>query len=667
LLAWIACCVAGGLAAGLVALGLLEALNLLTVEYWDPLTASYVWAYLVAGALVALTIGTLGIRARGGTAARASLLRISAVTLAVLYAPLVYDRVYDSLRYRSGSTLVGIAAASAVVGVYALWVAVLRRVARGGAVVAPPLIAALTVAVAIVLDRNVFGSTFKPVAIASNTALVLVALAAATATRATRPVRIATAVGLLFIGLVGGVALAKRSPPPQLPVSSAGPANRKPDVVLVVIDALRADVFDAVVRDTEEGRAFRRALGGAVWFKQAIAVAPWTLPAIGSIMTGRYPAEHGMDRDPASPSGLLWLLPLADSVPTLAERLQRAGYVTEAIGTNHILNARLTRIDRGFMRYEILQDDVWRFPVFSLTDSLGLFSGESAYKDAGSVRRRLRGRLKDLGHSERPLFMWIHLMETHAPLQPHDGLSRDSAGVGLAELDHLYRDAARYALVEVTRMVEVLKEQGRWSNTLLVVTSDHGEMFPSDGQHASVLYPDGTPRAYGHGHALYDTLLRIPLVIRPPGGLPADRDVMALANQVDLHATLCGLLGLEPPHTDSVSLAGWLTTGVAVDPPPQRAATIAGAPAYGPDQHMLRTTGEKLIQYPGGEHPPEFYNLDSDPGEKRNIAEKQADRVAQSMSQLSERWSALSVHSGSRHEPVDSATRERLRALGYTQ
>ncbi|HVN85514.1 MAG TPA: sulfatase-like hydrolase/transferase [Candidatus Binatia bacterium] len=490
-------------------------------------------------------------------------------------------------------------------------------------------------------------SPLAPAALARDAALLLSAATIAAATRASRRVRLQLALGVIAITSVAWIAYITHA-------TSTEPAD-KPDLVLVIIDTLRDDVFRAVVHETEEGRRFAAAVPGAAWFSHTIATAPWTLPAVGSIMTGLHPAGHGLQRYPGAEISDS-VSPLVDSARTLAEELTTQGYRTEAILANVFLLPS-TGLGRGFDCYDLLDGGRWKLPLVAWLQWLKVTPNSPVLLRAQDVRVQFANRLGALAGNAQPLFFWLHLMEPHEPLQPQVGLSPDPVGERLPPLERLYRDNVRHALDEVAQMIQLINEHGRWARTVFILTADHGEMFPSDDRQTSV--------RYGHGHALYEELIHVPLVIHPAGGLPTDRAIDALNSHVDLFDTVAELLRLPRAGHAGNSLAPWLSASAAPSGPAPLASVIAGSVASGPDQRTLRTDRFKVIEFPNGEQPDELYDLAADPGERQNLAGSRPDVLAQSLESLRGEWAARSgVATASRHA-IDPATSERLKALGY--
>ncbi len=644
-----------GALAGMGTLAIDELLAFLTLGYWLPLAWRHGAAYGALGAMIAAVVELAAMAFRRPAIGRWTVFALAATGI---YALAIVERVHLAIAHRSALTAVA-AATLAALG-YGLWIMFLRWIASSSAGTLAVFSGALAAAAGLALNRNLVNYPLEPAALIADAAVLVGSLVIVCVARLAGARRAFALVTVGGIAVVIAVLLDRSATPP---VSQN--TDRPPNLIMVVIDTLRQDVFQAVVDSTAEGQVFRQATGGTAWFSRAIAVSPWTVPSIGTIMTGLYPQEHGFDtsstRDPSRP-----LKPLAESVPTLASNLKRLGYLTEAIGTNPLLQP-VSGIARGFERYEILSGPTVKLPALTVLSRLGLLRN-IYYQPAGSVRHRLRQRLGRIAADGRPVFLWLHLLDPHAPLQAHPGLPPDPAAPDLTGPERLYRDEVRYALAELSRMFDLLRSHGLWDNTALIVVSDHGEMFPSDGHDNGVKTLAGKrPKLYGHGHALYGELVRVPLLIRPPGGLPENRHLDLLTSHADLYDTAIDLLGIDLPRTgrDRVSLAPWLTRDLPETPPRSRALALIGANQHGPEQRALRTPTLKLIDYPKGQRPTELYLLPTDPGERRNLAGKRARKLAHFQRRLAHRWSRLREPPETLPTELDSETLKRLRALGY--
>ncbi len=303
--------------------------------------------------------------------------------------------------------------------------------------------------------------------------------------------------------------------------ASPDPRETRPDVVLIVVDALRADHlgFHGYARDTSP--ALDRLASESAVFEAHISHSGQTVPATLSLMMSQLPAEHGFvvvdfgENPPYYP----------DSYHFLQEVFREAGFETAGFVANPHLDER-TGFEIGFEHY---QND-W-------TDAATLNGRAIAW--IGSQER------------SRPYFLYLHYIDVHSPYVPHPGYEDRFDHPGgelvyangepestpspedLATTQALYDAGIRYVDDQIGRLVEWLRDEGRLDRTILVVTSDHGDAFYEHGH-------------LGHGTTLYGELLRIPLLIRyPPAVEPGRR--RHLSAQIDVAPTLLRLTGIPLP------------------------------------------------------------------------------------------------------------------------
>ena len=626
-----------GIAAGATAFALDEMLAVLTLQHWLPVNRSHVAIYLGTGAVFALAIWFVAALVKKSL----GLWPFFCGTLATLYLVPVCERVVYSLSGWKGT----LGAVLVAVG-YGVWIAVLGRcLGRKGRATAP-LLVAVCAAWILAVNRNLVSSPLERPALIGDLAIFVLTIAVALTMRRFGNRRVLSGLGSLGVLAVGAVLWNGRAPRP--------PASfdfDRPHLLMLSIDTLRQDVFRSVLENTEEGRAFRDAMAGSAFFSNAAAAAPWTVPSVASIMTGLYPQEHGL----VLRGGTMTRMPAA--IPTLATHLLDAGYHNEAIVTNPILIPE-SDIFRGFDWYSVLSGSTSKLPLLTCFVSAGWLENE-IYLDASSVRSKLAQRMGDLIDSNGPVFLWLHLMDPHGPWHAHPELPPDPATSGMREIDRIYREETRHTLLELTKMIELLDRYGLWSNAMVVVVSDHGEMFRSDDRIG--LLPNGPA---DHGHALYNELVRVPLILRPPAGLGQSRDLDVLASHVDIRDTVADVLELPIPRFPGrFSLAPYLKAAPEV--PDARGWVLLGGLERGPPQQAVRTPRFKFIHFPNGEKSNELYDLEDDPEERRDLASSNARVAGELLELLRAQWSLLATAPESGAVDIDEETRKRLKALGY--
>ncbi len=424
----------------------------------------------------------------------------------------------------------------------------------------------------------------------------------------------------------------------------------RPDIVLVVVDALRADhlslyghqratspTLDTLAR---ESRVWNRAIGHAAW----------TLPAIASILTGRFPLEHQATRDP---NDILRFNRLDADMPTLGTQLRARGYRTAAWVNNAYLAPEF-ELDRGFDRYDYVGS--------------GDLEGRDGYET-------VRAALDWLAADEQPGFAFLHIMEPHYPYLPPAHLRRRFTGPGEPPVDllffssvdlatdarwrkrfepeqedwirRLYDEEVLAADEAIGQLVAGLQAQGRWDRTVLAVTADHGEEFWDHG-------------AFEHGHALYGELIRVPLLLRAPGVEAIRSD--DLVQHVDLFHTLVELAGAAVPEgSHGRSLLG------ASPPEAASAAVLSEDCLYGPPRAALthgdlrlilnlRTRVANVFQLDGGAQ-----------GDALIASSEEAQRLAPALLDMMKQLRGdLDVHVPPRRTaPLTDENMQMLRALGY--
>ncbi|HEY2942485.1 MAG TPA: tetratricopeptide repeat protein [Vicinamibacteria bacterium] len=395
-------------------------------------------------------------------------------------------------------------------------------------------------------------------------------------------------------------------------VAAAPPAN----LLLVTIDTLRADHLHAYGYAIDTPATDTLARTGMV-VEDATVQVPETLPSHASLLTGRYPYEHRI-RDNFSP-------PFDPSTPTLATLLRARGYDTAAFIGSVVLTGS-SGLDHGFALY----DD-----VFSAATSSGVQVEERRAEDVVSSAL---GWLKKT--RPRPFFAWVHLYDPHAPYEPPEPYRKRYAG-------RPYDGEVAYADAQLGRLLDFLAGQDLQRRTLVVVTSDHGEGLGDHGEEEHMMF-------------LYDSTLRVPLLLSWPGVLPAGARVKGQFRSVDLLPTVLDLLGIASPPVSGASRAASLRAGAPLPESESYAESLYGSIHFGyAPLRALRSEGWKYVDAPRSE----LYELKTDPGEGRNlrderhpIAERMRERLRRRDTAPAPRAAAL---------PADAGTIERMAALGY--
>ena len=406
-------------------------------------------------------------------------------------------------------------------------------------------------------------------------------------------------------------------PAPPLPTAR--------NLVIVTIDTLRADRLGCYgSRDVATPNLDRIAASGAMAPEAAVHV-PLTRPSHVCLFTGLYPADSGI-RDNVSSS-------LPAGIPTLAQILKAQGFRTAAFVSSIVLSAQ-SGLERGFDAYGDAFDaggDDARF-LNTIQKRGDVTTGEAV----AWLRARPQGRM----------FLWLHLYDPHDPYEPPEPYASRYAG-------RPYDGEVAFADELVGRLDEELQRLGLRSDTLLVVTSDHGEGL---GEH----------RENVHGFFVYQSTLRVPFIARGPG-IPPGARLGVTARTVDVFPTALDMLGV--PRPPGLKLRGRSLAGALRGKErPVEAASYAEALLpllhYGwSDLRSLREGRWKYIEAPR----PELYDLEQDPGETKDRATAEPARAEALRSalarQIEEERKATPAPPGAAGVPPDLL--EKLGALGY--
>jgi arylsulfatase A-like enzyme len=428
------------------------------------------------------------------------------------------------------------------------------------------------------------------------------------------------------------------------------PRAGAPNILLISIDSLRADHLHSYgyARQTSPNIDALAADGAA--FETVISPTSWTLPAHMTLMTSLAPEEHGVITN---------RLRLGANVDTLPMRLQRAGYTTAGFVSATYLDG-IYGFSRGFDEY----DDYTLLRVAGEKSRAAVTSRQVAHRAIDFLQQRAAAR------DARPFFLFLHFFDVHYNYNPPQPFARmfdrgyagpatgdiDSIRRGMAsrDLNHdvaLYDGEIAWVDANIGSILATLRRLGIDDNTIVAITSDHGEEFLEHGQAA-------------HYKTLYDEVLRVPLVIRYPGHVIAGRKVEGQVRLMDVAPTLLMLAGIPVAKprggTQARSLACLLTS---LGP---RSAPVL--PAFGDlrgEVASVRTGGAKLIRNLRT-HREEFYDLASDPGERTNLdALEQTQR--DQLRVILDRWRSATTKSSNSQADLDDEEKATLRSLGYMQ
>ncbi len=438
-------------------------------------------------------------------------------------------------------------------------------------------------------------------------------------------------------GLVLGGWAIWRGTRPGVTVPHPIPRHHRP-VVLVTLDTTRADHLGAYGYEGAATPNLDRLAAEGVLFENAFSVAPITLVAHTSILSGLEPPAHGVRNN-----GIHYV---PDSVDTLAERLGRAGYATGAFVSAAVLEKRYN-LTQGF---DVYDDD--------LSAGRERHPRMVADRPANATIDDALAWLDKLP-ADQPFFLWVHLYDPHAPYSPPPPWRDEFQG-------RLYDGEIAFLDSQLPRVLGHPRIAG---NAVVSVIGDHGESL---GEHGEMT----------HALLAYDATLHVPWILRVPGG-PAGLRCAQTVGQIDLVPTVLDLLGLldrsELRRAGSAAGAGPLA-GVSLVPllegrpgggvPPERelySETFLPYYTYGWARlRVLRKGRMKWVEAPT----PELYDTVRDPHELANLAGQEPGLAHDLGRDLTARVAALGDGDdgvGARESvlAIDSEARERLRSLGY--
>jgi len=415
-----------------------------------------------------------------------------------------------------------------------------------------------------------------------------------------------------------------------LPQSAPG----TPNILLIIVDTLRADHLSVYGYERATSPALDALAQEGVLFENAYAASSWTLPSHASIFTGHHPSVHRADGD----------RPLDNRLPTIGTELQKLGYRTGVFSANYYIFSRLNGFARGFHHFT----DHYQSIGNVVTNTLyGRAIEYYALHRMGGLEHKL-GRiaapqltenfLRWIGQDqEKPYFAVLNYYDAHAPyippqpyrrmfsaqFEPGGKINTDWGMVDIyldlspeqvqGEID-AYDGAIAYVDDSIAQLLANLKKQGALDNTIVVVTSDHGESF---GEHG----------LFEHHNSLYPEVIHVPLLMVWPGHIPAGLRVPIPVSNQDLAATFLDLLGYgEQKIFPGVSLAqAWSASEEPVQWPYPIAevdqATWLPArhlPYYGAMKSVITPEWQYIAHETLGE---ELYHRLADPHETINLAQ----------------------------------------------
>jgi arylsulfatase A-like enzyme/Flp pilus assembly protein TadD len=413
--------------------------------------------------------------------------------------------------------------------------------------------------------------------------------------------------------------------------------STRPSVILITIDTLRADHVGCYGAQMVKTPTLDALAHDGVVFERALSQVPLTWPSHAVILTGTYPFQNGVQDFTGQP--------LAEQFRTVSQAFLQAGYATGAVVSAFVLD-RSWGLARGFDFY----DDAFAAETFEK-------------KDAGLVDRRAG---ESVAHAiawlkktpRRPFFLWLHLYDPHSPYDPPEPYRTEYRS-------HLYDGEIAYADHELGNLMSWLKQSHLYDSSLIVALSDHGESLGEHGEDE-------------HGFFVYNATVHVPLIVKPPAGsgIAAGRHGEPVETTA-VGPTLLQLAGVKDSgdkiYAQFQTHALFGTKSGMTPAGSQTANQIPKDSAYSETfypfssfgwspLHALESERFHFIEAPK----PELYDLETDPGETRNIVADQPATVAVLRGQMQ----TLLAHNPFMRQDAGAGNlspdaQEKLRALGY--
>ena len=453
---------------------------------------------------------------------------------------------------------------------------------------------------------------------------------------------------------------------------------KKPNVILLTIDTLRADMLHCYGYSTALTPNIDRLAASGIRFEQAITGGSWTQAAFPVMMTSSYAAMYG---------GCLGRL--VTERPSPIETLATHGYTTGGFSTNPHLS-RTTGYDRGFHHFSDLVPTEANPRLRQIKGGQRLLRNPLLHYGLRLLGNRMRparlyssaAELTDsacrwLESIEPPFFAWVHYMDMHWPYHLEEGLThpRDIAQawqdlaimngrsnfngkepITTTQRKHfvgLYEKSLHYLDAQIGRLMCSLEKLGFDSNTIILLLSDHGEEFLDHGR-------------WGHWESnLYDEILRVPFIIRMSDG-SASQVIRRQVRLLDLMPTILDLCGCPLPS----DLMGVSLVPVCTHNESEYEVEMAISEMRRDPWHRIavRTEAFKYIWDSKRPNEPDLYDLRSDPGETRNVREHFPQEVSQFQASVEAHRLRVAATEPAIAVPkleLDEEVASRLRDLGY--
>ena len=588
---------------------------------------------------------------------------------------LAFDSIVRALPWSARRAPDAVAVASVLACAGAAWLGLLLVKGTGGGWKSPPRLALVSLG---------FVAALPVAAVASRGCASL--FASARAILKGRPpvpswIGLPSIVALgVCIAVFGFTASFSALPPAVSYAKLASPgAPAGPNVILITVDTLRADHLGSYGYQRPTSPYLDSLAASGTRYEDAVAPAAWTKPSTGTILTGLYPSRHGAlyhGSELHTPPGC----------KTLAEAFRDAGYVTAAFVSNPNVK-KIFKFDRGFQEFfDSPVEDTVTLSTFRNAVIGNILTEITRYQfnwkyenDVRQINNHAFSWLER--NNDRKFFLYLHYIDPHEPYAPPreyaEQFARDHGFVlhndrkRLVGTD-LYDGEIRYTDDNLLELSNLLKRLKRLDDTVIVVTSDHGEEF----------FEHGT---LGHGFSLYQEVVHVPLIASGPG-IEKGKVVKSPVAIVDLAATILDIVGIGgAKFGDGTSFAASMA-----DAKWKKEGESYMENEFGEDDTDLRSfvmwgvrdgDWKFILNERNAYRPPEdpkygtfeLYDLAADPGERKNLMKDPTKKAL-----IEDRWHALqdrlTKHSAFLEEPgfrkikpgpISPEIEAALSAIGY--
>ncbi len=465
--------------------------------------------------------------------------------------------------------------------------------------------------------------------------------------------------------------------------------SSRPNILLISLDTLRADHLSCY-----NGKSKRLSPNldeiakSGYLFKKAYSTTSWTLPSHASMVTGLFPSTHKADRS-QDQSAKHPVDPLSDSFPTLAEVLGENGYLTAGVISVPYLTSTFG-LDRGFQYYYDQLDPFENLPFIyknehAILVKLLRFSkildgnDSDGQKRAGEVNEEALGWLEENKDKPEPFFLFLHYFDPHYIYDPpapynirEDGTTIEYfyeieklnkgqyslSSSGTKDLVSLYDGEIRYMDYHLGELFNKLKQWNLMENTLIIITSDHGESF---NEH----------EVWTHGNRLYQEQIHVPMIVHYPKLIPSGQiDSDHIVQLVDLMPTILDISQIPVP--DNLQGRSWQPIFQSKPELNYSLAFMELRPdiswkekneRFGDGIKAVIQNDWKFILSDTGVQ--ELYNIQLDPNEESNLIRNESAKAKDMKSILSAWESSVNQNMVTESGELDSGTLKQLRSLGY--